>query len=224
MKLLLLDDHTLFRKGLILLIQELDPDAQVVETGSANEALSLPESVSVDLVLLDLHLAGEDGLLSLNALRAKYEAPVVILSSEDDPVTVRHCIDQGASGFIPKSSTPKLMIAAMQLILAGGIYLPPAVLETPPDHTTEPNFLDQSNLQTSSSNSEGAGPLSHLTQRQIEVLKKAIQGKANKVIARELDLSEATVKAHMSSAYRSLGVKNRSEAVFTAARLGLRVN
>ncbi len=214
MQILLIDDHTLFRKGLALLIQELDQDVSIVEAESADHALSLADTECFDLVLLDLYLAGESGLTYLEPLKEAFQVPVVMLSSEDKPEVVKRCIDQGAAGFIPKSSTPQVLIAAMQLILADGIYLPPNVLGMAPVASST-----RAHTETKSDS-----PLSNLSARQIEVLKKAIMGKANKVIARELDLSEGTVKAHMSAAYRALGVKNRSEAVFTAARYGLKIN
>jgi DNA-binding NarL/FixJ family response regulator len=121
----------------------------------------------------------------------------------EDPQVVHAAIELGAMGFIPKSSTTELMIQAMRLVLAHGVYLPPAALDAvPPDVS--------------------AG-LPGLTPRQMDVMRCLISGKPNKVIARELDVSEATVKAHLTAVFQALGAKNRTEAVYAAAKLGLRI-
>lgn len=165
----------------------------------------------MDLVLVDLHMPGANGMDALGAMRAAFEASaVVVLSSEDDPRLIRQSIEMGASGFIPKSSTPQVMIAALRLVLAGGTYLPPHVL------------LGFSGAAPEAAPAEvSAHSVDGLSARQLEVLMKAVQGKANKVIARELQLSEGTIKAHLSAAFRTLGVQNRTEAVFVAAKVGL---
>ena len=146
-------------------------------------------------------MPGTVGLEALDAVCNTFDAPVIMLSGEDDAGVIRRVIDHGASGFIPKTSTPRMLDAALQLILAGGIYLPPEALASEP----EPE------------------PETGLTERQQQVVLKAVQGKANKVIARELHIAEGTVKAHLSSAYKTLGAANRTEAVYLAAKMGLKV-
>jgi DNA-binding NarL/FixJ family response regulator len=164
-------------------------------------------------VLVDLKMPGVGGLDALTVVRAAFPAtPVVVVSGEDDPAVVRAAIECGAMGFIPKSSTPEVMIQALKLVLAHGIYLPPRVLAA--------SQLPDPAPSASASNDAG---LTGLSMRQMDVLRCVIQGKPNKVIARELDVAEGTVKAHLSSVLRALGARNRTEAVYAAAKLGLRL-
>jgi len=212
MKILLVDDHELFREGIKLLLANLSDDVAFAEASTCAAALGFPAGEHFDVVLLDFHLPGIHGFEALRALRDRFEAAViVVLSAEENPGLIVQAIDQGAAGFIPKTSTHAVMMAALRLVLAGGTYLPPHALcgaaAAPIAATATPS----------------ANALNHLTQRQVETLRLAMQGKANKVIARELDVSEATVKAHLSASFRALGVRNRTEAVFAAARIGLPV-
>lgn len=190
-----------------MLLADLAPDTEFVEAHSIAAALSVTASENVDVVLLDLHLPGVRGLEGLERIRERFDSSrVVVLSGEENLQQIRAVIEAGAAGFIPKNSTPAVMLAALRLALAGGVYLPPHVI---------------SGTRADVPGSEIA-PALPLTDRQREALQLAIQGRANKQIARALDLSEATVKAHLSAAFRTLGVHNRTEAVFAAARLGLK--
>jgi DNA-binding NarL/FixJ family response regulator len=165
-------------------------------------------------VLLDLKLPGVNGMDALRALReAVPAAPLVVLSGEEDPHVVREAIERGAMGFIPKSSTPEVLIQALRLVLARGVYLPPTVLDS--RAAPAPGASPQAD--------SAAARLLGLTPRQADVLRCVIQGKPNKIIARELDISEGTVKAHLSSVMHALGAHNRTEAVYAAAKLGLRL-
>jgi DNA-binding NarL/FixJ family response regulator len=214
MKMLLVDDHALFREGLKLLLRSLGGELEIDEAGDCPQALERMSGQAYDLVLLDMNLPGRGGLDALTALReAAPSTPVVVLSGEEDPHLVRGAIDRGAMGFIPKSSTPEILIPALKLALAGGVYLPPAVLDTRADAP------QSAPAQSKPQETSPAG----LTQRQMDVLRCVVQGKPNKVIARELDISEGTVKAHLSSVLHALGARNRTEAVYAAARLGLRL-
>ncbi len=212
MRLLIVDDHALFRQGLRFLLRDLDPQLEISEAGDCTEALALAGQ-PFDLVLLDLHMPGINGLEALQTVRQAFESSrIVVLSGDDDPRLVRQAIDEHAAGFIPKSSTPQVLLSALRLILADGVYLPTVALRNVDD------------------TGAGAGPElagnrigQVLSQRQLDVLRKAVQGKANKVIARELGISEGTVKAHLAAAFRALGVKNRTEAVYAAARSGLQL-
>ncbi|MCX7141876.1 MAG: response regulator transcription factor [Proteobacteria bacterium] len=210
MKLLLIDDHPLLRAGMRFLLRSLDAGIELDEAGTCDEALELLAGRDYDLVLLDLMLPGRNGLSALAAIRdAAPGVPVVVVSGESDPGMVRAAIDGGAMGFIPKSSTPEVMIQALQLVLAHGIYLPPMVLEA---------------AYTSSAPApRAASTLPGLTPRQMDVLRGVIKGKANKAIAKELELSEGTVKAHLSAVFQALGVHSRTEAVYAAANQGLRL-
>ncbi|MBU6269686.1 MAG: response regulator transcription factor [Betaproteobacteria bacterium] len=212
MKFLLIDDHDLFRSGLRLLLGQLPVDIEVLEAGCVEDALAHVDH-GIGIVMLDLSMPGTSGMEALIRVREAFpDTPIVIVSSDDDPELIRQAIDLGASGFVPKTSTPPLLISALQLILAGGVYLPRAVLSPAPPGTT-PRGADPSIGAT-------ATP-SGLTDRQEEVLLKAVLGQSNKAIARAMDLSEGTVKAHLSAAFRVLGVRNRTEAVYAAAARGI---
>jgi DNA-binding NarL/FixJ family response regulator len=212
MKILLVDDHPLLRGGMRYLLRSLDADLEMDEASNCNEALEFVAGRSYDLVLLDLKMPGLNGLDALAALRASAPGmPLVVLSGESDPGLIRDAIDGGAMGFIPKSSTPEVLIQALRLVLAQGVYLPQLVLDGAyPARASAPVAP-----RTASSVLPG------LTPRQMEVLHCVIRGQPNKVIARELELSEGTVKAHLSAVFQALGVHSRTEAVYAAAKLGL---
>ena len=211
MNCFLIDDHVLFREGLRFILSDIDEDIHFFEASTAEEALSIKGDKHIDVVLLDYHMPGTDGLSGLEMINEAFDgASVVVLSSEDNPDIIRKSIENGASGFIPKSSSADVLLAALKLILAGDTYLPAMAL-------TNVNHVDIS--QEHSDVAEN--PMSKLTRRQTQVLMMAIQGKVNKVIAREMFICEGTVKAHLSAAFRALGVHNRTEAVYIAAKYGL---
>lgn len=214
MYILVVDDHALLRSGMRFLLRGLDPGLQIDEAGDCAQALERVAARNYDLVLLDLKMPGCDGLDALDALRkAAPAAPLVVLSGEDDPRVVRAAIERGAMGFIPKSSTPEVLVHALRLVLAHGVYLPPAVLDlTRSVPVPAPPPVASAEML-----------LAGLTPRQMDVLRCVIRGLPNKAIARELDVSEGTVKAHLTSVLRALGAHNRTEAVYAAAKLGLRL-
>lgn len=215
MRVLLIDDHTLFLQGLKYLLVGLAEDLSFCDADSCARALDYADQ-PIDLVLLDLHMPGTAGMDALACIRQAFEASlVVVLSGEEDPRVIRRAIEAGASGFIPKRSTRELLLAALRLVLAGGIYLPPAVLRD----VDENQALLQARHAAQAAHDERCSD--GLSGRQLEVLLKVVQGKVNKVIARELHLSEGTVKSHLSAAFKVLGVQNRTEAVYMAAKVGL---
>jgi DNA-binding NarL/FixJ family response regulator len=131
LKLLLVDDHALFRSGLKLLLRELPGEIECFEAGNPADALAFADK-AIDLILLDLSMPGSHGTSALERMREAFaDVPIVVISSEDDPMLIRQVIDLGASGFVPKSSTHRILISALQLILAGGVYLPMHVLSQP---------------------------------------------------------------------------------------------
>jgi DNA-binding NarL/FixJ family response regulator len=160
--------------------------------------------VDLDVVLLDLALPDSQGLEALARLHeASPDARIVVLSADDSASTVRGAIDQGAAGFIPKTAQGSTLRAALDVVLGGGVYLPGSPAQaSPPDGAPE-RALD-------------------LSPRQVEVLHLLIRGATNKHIARELSMAESTVKTHLAAIFRRLEVSNRTQAVFAAARLGLR--
>jgi DNA-binding NarL/FixJ family response regulator len=208
MKLLTIDDHALFRQGLKFLLMDLQNDLECIEAESLAGALALDDKESVEFILLDYHLRDSEGEESLEKISGAFEnAVIVVLSGEENPQLIRNIIDRGAAGFIPKSSTQDILIAALKLILAGGVYIPAVAVNTSPASPATTEVLEEG--------------ISSLSKRQLEVLRRAVQGKSNKVIARELFIAEGTVKAHLSAAFRALGVSNRTEAVYAASRLNL---
>lgn len=207
MKTLIVDDHPLFREGLASLVQQIFPDVCVAQAGDAQTALDmLARDGGSDLILLDLKLPGVDGRSALADLRRQYPAvPVVVVSAEDDTATIRACIDAGASGYVPKAARREVLAAALTVVADGGVYLPPALRQSPasPARPTTTTVIPT------------------LTQREREVLAGVCAGEANKVIARRLEISEGTVRAHLGAVFRALGVENRTQAAMVARRLGL---
>lgn len=215
MRILLLDDHVLFREGIALLLRRLDDNLDIIQSGSCEEALSLPADTAPDLVLLDIGLPGVSGLEGIGLLRQHFgERPIVALSAAEDAATIRQAIDAGAMGFIPKTSSADVLIGALQLVLARGIYLPPAA------------FLGE--LSATLAVPRPTQPLRPadlgLTQRQIDVLYLVLQGHAIKSISRKLDIAESTVKTHVGAVLRALNVTTRTQAIVAAGRLGLRLD
>lgn len=220
MNVLIVDDHSLFRSGLRYLLSDLNESISFLESDGIEQIVLPGPDYPIDLVLLDLNLRGSSGLSALQSIKDMLaDTTVVVLSSEESPDLIRQVIDAGASGFIPKSSTPEVLVHALRLILHGGTYLPPNVLG---DYQPQ---IHLGNDFTNPASAEGAGDTGHalaekISPRQLDSLLLAVKGKSNKVIARELGIAEGTVKLHLSAAYRALGVSNRTEAVFAVAEQG----
>ena len=208
MHILIVDDHPLFREGLKTLLVSLDPAVRISDAGSVAEAIAQTAADAPDLILLDMNLPGTSRLDALRQVKAANEsAAVVVVSGDEDPVLIRKAVDEGAAGYIPKTTNASLTIQALRLVLANGIYLPRAAL---------------TGGGTSGSSAAGPGRTEAPTEfsgRQLEVLKCLLQGKANKVIARELDIAEGTVKAHLWSIYQILGVNSRAQAMYRVHEL-----
>lgn len=215
MKILLIDDHALFREGLRLLLERIDFNFEVLEAGDCQTAFELIKMTpDLGLVLLDLNLPDTPGLDVLSMIRTHHPTmPVVVISAAQDRPTVLEAINRGAMGFIPKSSDSRLLLNALQLVLAKGVYIPPSVLTNPLDAgEMTPQFA-----------LKGKGETLHdlgLGERQIEALALLVQGLPNKLIARKMGLTEATVKSHVAAIFRTLNVSNRTQAVLAVGKLG----
>jgi len=216
--LLLADDHVLVREGLKHTLGRLAPDVEFLEAASAAETLDcIAANDAIDLALLDLVMPGCGGFDLLTRVCDRHpELPVVMLSGSSDPLKMRKALDIGAAGFITKSATAEVMLSALRLVLAGGIYVPPDMLKGAAAAVAEAGVESDGGDQ-SVAPSTGGG----LTARQLEVLACLGQGKSNKHIARELDLSENTVKIHVAAILRALGVDNRTQAAMVARERGI---
>lgn len=203
MKILIVDDHALFREGLCYVLKSLEAQVSILEASNYDSALRCAaENADIDLILLDLHLPGKNGFTILNALIQRYPAlPVVIISASNQHSDIQRTIDAGAMGYIPKDTTSAVMLNALRLVLSGGVYVP--------------QRLAQQNRQHSNNN----GP--DLTPRQLQVLSLLTQGDSNKEIAFKIDIAEATVKMHITSILKTLGVSNRTQAALAAEKMGL---
>ena len=208
MKAILADDHVLFRDGFALLLQQFEVGASCLACGSLDDTLGLLENHrDVDLLFLDLNMPGMQGTNSVEQIRHAYpDVPIIILSGEESRSQMTALLAAGAAGYIPKSSSAAVMISAIRLVLAGGIYVPSQLLNSTAEKATLP---------------AGEDPAIQLTERQTEVLRLLAAGKPNKTICRELQMSEGTVKAHINAIYRQLDVVNRTEAALAAQRLRL---
>jgi DNA-binding NarL/FixJ family response regulator len=217
MKVLVIDDHVLIRDALRGVLKEVNDDAVIVEASDCRQAMRLvKEHPDIDLILLDLNLPDRNGFEVLADLRERHPAiSTVVLSAFNDRENVARALDVGALGFIPKSSTRGVMLSALRLIFAGGIYIPPDILVRREPVPSQPR---------SGTSGTASRPLSPrdlgLTDRQADVLTLMMQGKSNKAICRTLDLAEPTVKNHVTAILKALKVTNRTEAVIAVGALG----
>lgn len=210
MKILLVDDHALFREGMRYVLQQLSDAVTILEGGNFQEALMLAgQHPELDLVLLDLHMPGSDGPASVGYFRKRYPSmPVVVVSGEENSRSMEKVMNYGASGFVCKSSNTRVMLDALQLVLSGGVYTPHEMLR----HQTGGATSDKR-----SANTNGCG----LTRRQMDALEHLCAGMSNKEIAAAMQLAEGTVKVHIAAVYQTLKVSSRLEAVRAAEQLGL---
>ncbi len=204
-RLVIADDHPLFRDALRQAVASVVPSAKIDEAGSFEELTALLEQDSeVDLILLDLTMPGISGFSGLIYLRAQYPAiPVVVVSASDDGTTIRRSLDFGASGFIPKRFGVETLRAAIAKVMDGEVWIPPDTDLTSADP-------EMTRLRDR---------LVTLTPQQVRVLMMLSQGLLNKQIAYELGVSEATIKAHVSAILQKLGVESRTQAVIAAAKI-----
>jgi len=207
MKILIGDHHQLFRAGLRLLLEPLKDGVAFGEAGTFNELVEQCRGGErYDLILMDLGLPGWPGIKGLRAVRAlQPDTPLVVVSASEAVGDVHQVLEQGARGFIPKSSSSAVLRSALDLIFSGGVYVPPMALHAsaePPERHRKPEDEHRG--------SRGLSP------RQHDVLTALCTGKSNKQIAYELGLSESTVKIHMKAVFKSFGVRNRTQAVIVA--------
>jgi len=216
-KILVVDDQVLIREALRGVLKEVKGDATVLEASSCSQAMKvIAEHPDLELILLDLNLPDRDGFSMLTELRERYPAiSVAVLSAQQDRDSVVRALDLGALGFIPKSGQLEVMVKALELMIAGGVYIPPEILARDQPLARQPDEKQPAANRPSVSPADLG-----LTDRQVDVLRLMIQGKSNKLICRALNLAEPTVKNHVTAILKALKVSNRTEAVIAVAELG----
>jgi DNA-binding NarL/FixJ family response regulator len=205
LKILLADDHALFRESLSLALMRLtDDEPEILQAAHGEEAIRLAkEHDDLNLILLDLDMPGINGLQAIQSLLAIQTTPIVMISAREDITTINEALSKGIKGFIPKTTSADVTLSALRLVLSGGTYLPAQLMQ----QTSSPiNLLTNKEL---------------LTPRQIEVLRLLQKGEQNKNIAYQLDLSPSTVKVHIRRIFTTLGARNRTEAVNIAIEMDI---
>lgn len=224
MKILIADDHRLVIEAVKAKLSELEPGIEFVLAMSVDELLAGAND-DLDLALIDLNMPGADGQAHIDEIRRRHPAvPVIVLSGYEDPAIMRSALERGVLGFIPKAYSPEVMLSAVRLVLAGGVYVPPMMLTALPPGIVAGVAPQAGGAEALTRNGGGGNQtLEHLrsvlTERQVEVLQLLSQGKPNKLIGRSLGISEGTVKIHLAAIFRALNVRNRTEAVVAAQAL-----
>ena len=226
MKILIADDHRLVIEAVKAKLSELEPDIEFVLAMSVDELLA-GASDDVDLAMIDLNMPGAEGQAHIDEIRRRHPAvPVIVLSGYEDPAVMRSALERGVLGFIPKAYSPEVMLSAVRLVLAGGVYVPPMMLSAVPPGVVAglPPAGAVGGGAPVGSAAASAQTLEHLrnvlTERQVEVLQLLSQGKPNKLIGRALGISEGTVKIHIHHIYAKLGLSSRVDlAVYARTRV-----
>lgn len=216
MKILIADDHALFREGMHYVLQQLGDEVEIVDAANFPEALRRMEvSPNYQLILLDLSMPGSEGAASVRQFHHRYPAvPIVVISGLDQRDEIEQVMESGAAGFISKSTPSKVMLNALRLVLDGGLYVPPQLLQMTLPAEQLLNVGNPSGMRRSL-NAHG------LSARQTEALTLLGRGMSNKEIAESMGLAEGTVKIHVAAVYHVLHISSRFEAIRVAERMGL---
>jgi two-component system nitrate/nitrite response regulator NarL len=208
MRILLIEDHPLFRHGLAGVLDRLDPDYELIERATARDALRFVRNdANLDLVLLDLQLGDENGLDHISALRnAQPSTPIVVVTASEDQSLVERAIANGAQGYIVKSTSAENVVLGLKRVLEGEILIPELAASPRRIRMVDPAAASR--------------PMDHLTPRQFEVLGLISKGLSNKRIATELTIAETTVRVHVTEILKTLGASNRTEASYYAQSRG----
>ncbi len=219
-RFLLVDDHPIMSDALRYTLESIAPDSKIEFAASYGEARRLlAEGNRIDCILLDLGLPDSDGYDALQGLRLlRPDTPVVVLSADGERETIMRCLNLGAQGFIPKTVHHDVLRYALQMVAAGHMYVPKEVI-THTDWSPANPMARPAQVRTPARDPRSLG----LTGRQCDVLRLILRGLPNKLICRELDLAEGTVKIHVSAVLRVLGARNRTQAVIAANQMGLRL-
>lgn len=216
MNILIADDHTFIRSGLQDNLKQIMPQAVIFNADSATQALQLAvQNIDFRLAIVDLFMPDMDGFAFLRKLCTNHpELPIIVISATDNPAHVRKVLELGAMGFIPKSSSTQQFNNVVNIVLSGGTHIPASFADSLRLHDAEVSIADNADT-------EEALLKRQLTVRQKEILAKLGEGKSNKQIARELLVSENTVKVHVSSILKVLKLDNRTQAGIAAEKLNL---
>lgn len=210
MNILIADDHQLIREGLRYSLERHFDDLKIFEAKDGSEVIDVVASHqrSMNLVLLDLYMPGVQGFSLLSTLCDSYpEIPVLLVSATNDPDLMHKALDCGASGFLTKNTDNDIIIQAIRLVLAGGVYLPPSIINRSGDEGKASDTTARIRKQ--------------ITRRQWQVLVQLRSGKSNRDISASLHLSESTIKGHIAAIFKLLGATNRIQAVIEAQKLGI---
>ena len=218
MRIVIVDDHVLMRRGMTYIVEHEIPGVEVVEAESASAALAAMREEAADLVLIDVRLPDLDGLELLQAMKRGWpHVPVIMLSTHEDAPNVKRALSDGAAGYLLKDATPEDLLRAIDAAISGGDnLLSPRAIQT--------LFEELVSSSRSPAGIAGSSPMAgyQLTQREHEILALLAEGRSNRSIAKSLFVSETTVKAHVGSILRKLGVANRTQAAMMAVELGVR--
>jgi DNA-binding NarL/FixJ family response regulator len=213
-RIMIVDDHALVRRGMAHVVRECFSEADVEETAGAEEALRVMEADPVDVALVDVRMPNTDGLELLHDLRTRWpKVPVIMLTTFDHAHYVRRALAEGAAGYLLKDATPEDLEQAIKVAISGGgNVLSPRVIQ---------NLFDAMEVGGGDRSESHSRPSTSLTQRETDILALLAEGKSNRDISRALFLSEKTVKAHLAAVFRKLGVGNRTQAAMAAVSMGI---
>ena len=217
MRILIVDDHALVRRGMYYVVKECFPEAEVDEADGAAQALEVMKNTTINLALVDVRMPDHDGLELLRSMRASWpEVPVIMLSTYENAPYVKRALADGAAGYLLKDATPEDLGQAINVALSGsGNVLSPRVIQ---------NLFDDTEVSGNQGTGSGRRQEFNLTQRENDILALLATGKSNREIAQALFLSEKTVKAHLAAIFRKLGVTNRTQAAMAAVSMGVGPN
>jgi DNA-binding NarL/FixJ family response regulator len=214
MKVLIVDDHTLVRRGIGHVVKECLPEAKIFEAGSADDAIDLLKEEQIEVALLDVRMPGRDGLELLREIKTTWpQVAVIMLTSYDGSQYVKAALADGADGYMLKDSSPEDLDQAIRVAVSGGGNVLSA--------RAIRSLFEDSKAEEDRERQSGSKRPENLTQRETDILAHLAEGRSNREIARSLYLSEKTVKAHLAAVFRKLGVANRTQAAMAAVGMGM---
>jgi two-component system NarL family response regulator len=213
MRVLLVDDHTLVRKGIASVVQQRFPEAEVYEAAGADDAVETLKGATVDVALVDVRMPTRDGLELLKEIKGTWPGVrVIMLTSFDHSRYVKAALAEGADGYMLKDASPEDLDQAIRVAMAGGGNVLSA---------RAMRALFEEDGHAGGDDGDAPKRPDNLTRREIDILTLLAEGRSNREISRQLFLSEKTVKAHLAAVFRKLGVTNRTQAAMAAVGMGM---